>query len=181
MLNLSSQYDHGALIGPQCNMVVDQGVGFDIFNRLTAVVKRIYPLPRMRLIGWTPATMALSVRMGNALGKLGAYDYYVLGGHSNYRGYGLGEIGFSRRFAQASAEISCALPRSRVAVFSFYDYIDSIRSSYELFRQSHILNYSQGAGLSWGMGTKLFAFHFEYSRNCNKGTGSWYVRYCDRS
>lgn len=51
VLNLASQFDHGSIVGPQGNFVVDQGLGYNFFNRHTATVTRHYPLPRLFIIG----------------------------------------------------------------------------------------------------------------------------------
>lgn len=126
--------------------------------------------------------MAVHGRLSNQVGSLGAYDYFVLGGPFNCRGYVLGEIGCTRRYAEASIEIRCPIPRGRFTVYSFYEYIDSLNISREIIRMSPGNRYIDfhGAGISWGNGIQLGCVKLEYARNCSRFSGQYFIRYCER-
>ncbi len=49
--------------------------------------------------------MVLHAKAGNALGELGSYDYFSLGGPYSVRGYSHGELGAARRFVELASEV----------------------------------------------------------------------------
>lgn len=191
----------GQTLGPRDAAVVDQGVGIGtgspVFNRATVSLTRHLRLPsslfggklplllpeklapRPSLAGpRPPASLVLHARGGAAVGALPSYEAFALGGPHSARGFGVGELGAARHFAEAAAELR--VPVARATAFAFVEGVTDLGSGAEVKGNPTAFYRRAGAGSSVGAGLKMGAARLEYATDSNAGRGTLFMRYGER-
>jgi hypothetical protein len=199
------QFVNGNQLGRRVLAQVDQGLNFmlplpggrkfglsgGVFNRATLALTRFMQIPGLpRLTDddvWVrrraPNTLVLHGKVGNCVGDMAAYDYFALGGPYSVRGYSPGELGACRRFLELAAEVRAPLKNVGLpgTAYAFAEYGSDLGSSRSLAGSPTEFYRKAGRGASYGVGLKaLGACRFEYARDCNAGTGNFFVHWGER-
>ncbi|KAI8470930.1 MAG: 75 kDa chloroplast membrane translocon [Monoraphidium minutum] len=201
------QFVNGNQLGRRLLLQVDQGLnvklplpggralgfGGGVYNRVTATFTKFMQLPGLRKLTdddvWlrrrAPNTLVLHARGGNCVGDMASYDYFALGGPYSVRGYSPGELGACRRFAELAAEVRVPLKNHSAKLpgtaYAFAEYGTDLGSGRSLQGSPTEYYRKAGRGATYGAGLKaLGACRFEYARDCNAGTGSWFVHWGER-
>jgi outer membrane protein insertion porin family len=101
-----------------------------------------------------PQTLAINVQAGTIFGDLPPYEAFLLGGSSSVRGYGEGEVGTGRSFAQATAEY-------RFPVFSvvggalFADFATDLGTGEDVPGKPAVIREKPGGGFGVGLGVRV--------------------------
>lgn len=167
------------------------GLSGGIYNRAVASFTKFMEAPFLPKLTaqqlWkerkAPTTLVLHARAGNALGDLAAYDYFALGGPYSVRGYNHGEIGAARRFVELASEVRVPLKNYGLpgTAYGFVEYGTDLGSGKELSGNPTEYYRKPGRGMSYGAGVKVLgACRFEYARDCNAGTGTFFVNFGER-
>lgn len=101
-----------------------------------------------------PQTLAFNVQAGTVFGDLPPYEGFLLGGSNSVRGYGEGEVGTGRSFAQATAEY-------RFPVFSvvggalFADFATDLGTGDNVPGEPAVIREKPGGGFGVGLGVRV--------------------------
>lgn len=145
---------------------------------------RFLPLwhpPKRLKVG--PVTAVLHASHGNCIGPHAPYEWHVLGGPHSSRAYTIGELGAARNWLEAAAEIRAPIPIKYLNKIQAYAFAEDARSFDEIdMLPGRPREYFKrpGQGKSTGVGLKTGAVRFEWARDCNKGSGTWYMFFGDR-
>ncbi|PSC70609.1 chaperonin 60B2 [Micractinium conductrix] len=146
---------NGAQVGARDIVTVEQGLGIGtkapFFNRMEAQSTRFVKLTNPRGKA-APVTLVAHGKVGNAMGDLPTYDAYLLGGPYSVRGYNVGELAASRRYAEAAVELRAPLLGQQV--FAFAEYGTDLGSSGEVRGNPTEYYRRAGSGSSYGAGIK---------------------------
>lgn len=201
----SVQFVNGNQLGQRMAFQMDQGLNLKVplpggrsfglsgglFNRALASYTNFVQIPGLRKLSqedvWlkrkAPNTLVLHARLGNCIGDMASYDYFTLGGPYSVRGYSYGELGACRRFLETAAEVRFPLKNYNLpaTAYAFAEMGTDLGSSNTLTGNPTEYYRKAGRGMSLGVGLKaLGACRFEYARDCNAGTGSFFVNWGER-
>lgn len=143
----------GSLLRLSTEQTVPIGLGSILGNKLVGSYSYYIPV---RFTSFTegPQTLAFNVQAGTAIGDLPPYEAFSLGGSNSVRGYGEGELGTGRSFAQFSAEY-------RFPVFSvvggalFLDAASDLGTADTVLGQPAVLREKPGSGFGYGLGVRV--------------------------
>lgn len=129
------------------------GSGSILYNRLRANYSRYFPINLINFIDG-PETLAFNVQAGTVLGDLPPYEAFVLGGSNSVRGYGDGELGSGRSYAQATAEYRFPIFRI-VGGALFFDYGTVLGTDDNVPGEPSIIRGLPGSGYGYGIGVRI--------------------------
>lgn len=188
---MAFQLDQGLNLSVPVPGIGKIGLSGGIFNRSLASYTHFMQLPGLKRLTnedvWikrkAPNTLVLHARAGNCIGDMASYDYFTLGGPYSVRGYSQGELGACRRFVEAAVEARAPLKNYGLPgmAYAFLEYGSDLGSSQTLSGNPTEYYRKAGRGMSYGVGLKaLGACRLEYARDCNAGTGAFFVNWGER-
>lgn len=175
---------NGTPVGTRDIFQVDQGLGIGsknpFFNRHQLTLTRFIQLRKVDEGGDKPPppVLVLHGRYGGCIGDLPAYDAFALGGPYSVRGYNMGELGACRNFVELASELR--VPIMNTHTYGFVEYGSDLGSSKDVRGNPTEFFRRAGSGMSYGMGVKLGLIRAEYTKDCNTGSGSIFVRFGER-
>lgn len=126
-----------------------------LYNRLRANYS--YYLP-VKLLNFDfmkgPQTLAFNVQGGTVLGDLPPYEAFVIGGSNSVRGYGEGDLGNGRSFAQVTAEYRFPIVSFLAGTF-FFDYGTTLGSQGAVIGKPAEVRGLNGDGFGYGLGVRV--------------------------
>ncbi len=147
------QPTNGSLFRVSTEQTAPIGSGSILFNRLRASYSQFVPI-KILPFGDKPQTLAFNFQTGTVIGDLPPYEAFVLGGSNSVRGYGDGELGSGRSFAQATAEY-------RFPVFKivggalFFDYGTTLGTGDNVPGEPSEVRGLPGDGYGYGIGVRV--------------------------
>jgi len=173
-----------SVIGQKQILSFDQGLGISsktpVFHRHMASTTHLLPLWHLPVKKSAPAVLIFHGKFQNCIGDVPPYDYPMLGGPSSCRGYNMGEIGSARNLVETAIELRYPLPVTDGQIYSFAEHSDSFDSGKYLRGNPNSFFRLNGKGTSWGYGIRVGVTRLEYARDCNLGSGNWFVRFGER-
>ncbi|MGV2828452.1 BamA/TamA family outer membrane protein [Myxosarcina sp. GI1(2024)] len=151
--NNALQPTSGSLLRLGVEQTVPIGSGSILYNRLRANYSRYFPINLINFIDG-PETLAFNVQAGTVLGDLPPYEAFVLGGSNSVRGYGDGELGSGRSYAQATAEYRFPIFRI-VGGALFFDYGTVLGTDDNVPGEPSIIRGLPGSGYGYGIGVRI--------------------------
>ena len=181
----NTRFINGATVGPREILHVDQTLGFGptapLNNRhslsCTRFIQLASPPKRSEM---PPPVLVLHGKVSNAVGDLPTYDAYTLGGPNSCRGYGVGELGVSRRSVETAAEARVPVPKLNCHAFAFYEHVDDLGGSKEVSGNPSAYYRRAGAGSCYGAGVRVGPVRAEWAQDCNRCKGNWFLRFGER-
>ena len=132
------------------------GSGSILMTRLRGSFSYFVPI---KLTNFTkgPQALAFNVQAGTILGDLPPYEAFSLGGSSSVRGYGEGDLGSGRSFAQATAEYRFPLLKflGGVGAVLFVDVGSNLGTQSNVPGQPGIVRGKPGIGFGYGIGLRV--------------------------
>lgn len=145
----------GSVLRLGMTQTVPLGSGSILFNRVRAGYSYYIPLKFLRFQP-NPEVLAINVQAGTILGDLPPYEAFSLGGANSVRGYGEGEVGTGRSFAQATLEYRFpVLSFLRGALF--VDYGTTLDTQTAVPGDPGGIREKPGEGLGYGVGVRVVA------------------------
>lgn len=143
----------GSLLRLSTEQTIPLGLGSILGNKLVGSYSYYIPV---RFTSFTEGaqTLAFNVQAGTAVGDLPPYEAFSLGGSNSVRGYGEGELGTGRSFAQLSTEY-------RFPVFSvvggalFFDAASDLGTANTVLGRPGTLREKPGSGFGYGLGVRV--------------------------
>mmetsp|Transcript_503 Transcript_503/g.1644 ORF Transcript_503/g.1644 Transcript_503/m.1644 type:complete len:782 (-) Transcript_503:148-2493(-) len=183
-----TRFKNGTLVGGREIFTMDQSVGLGtgtpVFNKASLQMTRFNALKEdWQIDDRPPPTFVWHAYAGNVVGDLAAYDAFTLGGPHSIRGYGVGELGVSRRVVQGCAELRWPLPEplpKGLQGFVFAELVTDAGGSV-LVRGNPTEYYRRaGYGRSAGVGLMAGPVRAEYVKPNNGTPGGTYVKFGSR-
>jgi outer membrane protein insertion porin family len=143
----------GSLFRVSTEQTAPIGSGSILFNRVRASYSQFVPI-RLLPFGGNSQTIALNFQAGTVFGDLPPYEAFVLGGSNSVRGYGDGELGSGRSFAQATAEYRFPIFRI-VGGALFFDYGTTLGSGDNVPGEPSEVRGLPGDGFGYGAGVRV--------------------------
>lgn len=147
------QPTRGSLLRLSTEQTAPIGSGTILFNRIRANFSQYVPLNLIRFSDG-PETLAFNIQAGTVLGDLPPYEAFVLGGSNSVRGFGDGELGSGRSFAQATVEYRFPIFRI-VGGALFFDYGTTLGSDSAVPGDPSIRRGLPGDGYGYGIGVRV--------------------------
>lgn len=151
--NNALQPTSGSLLRLGVEQTAPIGSGSIFYNRLRANYSRYFPVNLVRFSDG-PETLAFNVQAGTVIGDLPPYEAFVLGGSNSVRGYGDGELGSGRSYAQATAEYRFPIFRI-VGGALFFDYGTVLGTDDNVPGEPSIVRGLPGSGFGYGIGVRV--------------------------
>lgn len=181
----NTRFVNGATVGPRDIAHVDQTLGFGPTSPLnnrhslscTRFLKLADPPKRSEM---PPPVLVMHGKVSNAIGDLPTYDAYTLGGPNSCRGYGVGELGVSRRSVETAVEARVPVPKANCHAFAFYEHVNDLGGSKEVSGNPTAYYRRAGAGSTYGGGLRVGPIRAEWCMDCNRCKGAWFLRFGER-
>jgi outer membrane protein insertion porin family len=143
----------GSLLRLGVEQTAPIGSGSIFFNRVRANYSQYFPI---KIIPFTSKaqTLALNFQGGTVFGDLPPYEAFVLGGSNSVRGYGDGELGSGRSYAQATAEYRFPIFKI-VGGALFFDYGTALGSGSDVPGEPSEVRGLPGDGFGYGLGVRV--------------------------
>lgn len=126
-----------------------------LYNRLRANYSYYLPLKLLNFDFMKgPQTLAFNVQGGTVLGDLPPYEAFVIGGSNSVRGYGEGDLGNGRSFAQVTAEYRFPIVSFLAGTF-FFDYGTTLGSQGAVIGKPAEVRGLNGDGFGYGLGVRV--------------------------
>ncbi|MGF1539484.1 MAG: BamA/TamA family outer membrane protein [Pleurocapsa sp.] len=147
------QPTNGSLFRVSTEQTAPIGSGSILFNRLRASYSQFVPVNVLPFFD-NAQTLAFNFQAGTVIGDLPPYEAFVLGGSNSVRGYGDGELGSGRSFAQATAEYRFPIFRI-VGGALFFDYGTTLGSGDNVPGEPSEVRGLPGDGFGYGIGVRV--------------------------
>lgn len=126
-----------------------------LYNRVRANYSYYLPLKLLNFDFMKgDQTLAFNVQGGTVLGDLPPYEAFVIGGSNSVRGYGEGDLGNGRSFAQITAEYRFPIV-SFLAGTLFFDYGTTLGSQGAVIGRPAEVRQLNGDGFGYGLGVRV--------------------------
>ncbi len=151
--NNGLQPTKGSLLRLGVEQTAPLGSGSILFNRLRANYSLYFPIELIKFSDG-PQALAFNLQAGTIIGDLPPYEAFVLGGSNSVRGFGDGELGSGRSYAQATVEYRFPVYKI-VGGALFFDYGTTLGSDSEVPGEPSVTRGLPGDGYGYGIGVRV--------------------------
>ena len=148
----------GSLIRFGVEQSVPVGSGSILMNRVRASYSYFIPVSFLKF-SKGPQTLAFNIQGGTVVGDLPPYEAFTLGGSNSVRGYGEGEVGSGRSFAQATAEYRFPLfnisKNFPIGGALFFDAASTLGTQGDVLGKPGLIRRKPGSGFGYGAGIRV--------------------------